>query len=242
MFGTRHIKPILIMIKYSLFKNHLTQAEKDCVAFIQERRTITLPMIMGTMTGRGKSITDTQVLSVLNEFSHVVSEHLKQGDSISTDMFSIMPSIKGSFEDSEDSFDAARHTVSFNMKLGKTWKVDTSLIEMQKVAAPTKTPMIVSAEDRLSETMDESLSPKGTLDIRGIDLKINEGADDEGIFFLVDQTATKATKYYANTDKKVEVRIPELTSANTCSIEIRKRYGQSKQLYTFTYDVAFTIL
>ncbi|WP_068472766.1 DNA-binding domain-containing protein [Saccharicrinis aurantiacus] len=72
------------MIKYSLFKNHFTQAEKDCVVFIQERRTITLPETIETMTGRGKSITDTQVLSVLNEFSHVVSEHLKQGDSIST--------------------------------------------------------------------------------------------------------------------------------------------------------------
>lgn len=230
------------MIKYALFLNHLTDAEGDCMALVQERRTITLPMLMNEMTGRGKSLTDTQVMSVMNEFQHVVMEHLSQGDSISTDMFSIMPAIKGKFEDSNDSFDAKRHHVAFNMKLGKTWSVDTAQIELHKVATPIKTPMIISAEDRLSDTVDENVSPNGTLDLRGIDLKINEDAVDEGIFFVVNQTETRGTKYYTNTDKRLEVRVPVLKAGDVCSLTIRKRYRNNKQLHVFTYDMPLNVV
>lgn len=225
------------MLKYSLFPNHLTSDDPDdCVAHIQERRIVTQQELISEMTGRGLSLTDTEIERVFNEFKHVLNKHLQEGHSINTDLFTIMLSIKGAFENDEEVFTHEKHSIRFNVNLGRGIETDTTLIKTQKVPAPVKSPLIFSVHDRISETTDSRLTINGTIDIFGTDLKVNHEVADEGIFFMSDKKATKADKIYQNSDKQLQVRVPKLATGSTYTIEIRKRYRGNKQLYTHLYN------
>jgi hypothetical protein len=141
----------------------------------------------------------------------------------------------------EEAFDPEKHEIKFNVNLGRGIEVDTNKIEMQKVPAPVKTPLVFSVFDRFSETTDSELSVNGTIEIIGKDLKVNTDAADEGVFFIDSNNAeVKASRFYSNTDKELQVRVPELLTGGY-KIEIRKRYGSAKKLYKHSFIPELTV-
>ncbi|TAJ12555.1 DUF4469 domain-containing protein [Marinilabiliaceae bacterium JC017] len=229
-------------LKYALYPNPLTLDPNDCRAIIQNRKIITWDELIKRKTSRGLTLTDTEVKSVMNEESHAIIEFLLDGYTIVTPLVTIKPTIRGKFNDSDDTFDPERHSIEFNAKLGKDLKLDTSNMKVQKVKATIKSPMILEVEDHFSETQNERITPNGTLNIRGVDLKLNTSAEDEGLYFKFDGTTQKAEKYFSNTNSSLLIKVPNiLAEGSSCTLEVRKRYKDNKQLYKFVYDIDLLI-
>ena len=229
-------------LKIALFENHLTPVEDDCFAIVQDKDVVTQIDLIKTMTGRGLSLTDTDCGRVVNELGHAIRDSLLEGKAIEMALMTITPVVKGTFINSDDVYDPERHTIEFKVKLGDSLDVDVSQIPVVKVKPTTKTPMILIAEDRFSDTTNQTLTPNGTLVIQGQDLKVNTEASDEGLFFKINNADTRAERYHHNTDSKLEVKVPaSLTAGATCNLEIRKRYKGNKKLFVFTYNIDFIV-
>jgi len=228
-------------IDIALYPNYLTEDEKDCFAMIQNKQVLTQEKLIQRMTGRGLSLLDTDVKKVMEEEVIAMIDSLREGYAIETPLMTITPTIRGKFDHKEDVFDPARHSIEFIVKLGKAVEVDKDKIAVRKVKATVKTPMILKVEDHFTETFDERLMPGGTVSVRGIDLKVNETADDEGLYFKVNGTVLKVEKFFNNTDSHLQVKVPNALAGETCTLEVRKRYPRSKQLHNFIYEVGFLI-
>ncbi|TAJ03406.1 DUF4469 domain-containing protein [Marinilabiliaceae bacterium JC017] len=226
---------------YALYPNSLTENPDDRRAVIQKKKVLTIDDLIKKMTGRGLTLTDTEALSVLNEESHAILDSLKQGYVVVTPLMTITPSIRGTFMGDDDEFDPSRHSIEFNVRLGNSLKFDTNEIELQKIKTPIKSPVILEVKDHFSETQNKCITPKGTLELRGIDLKVNTEVDDEGLFFHVNGTTLRADIYFNNTNTLLQVKVPaELTGTN-CQLEVRKRFRFNQKLYASIFDNEFII-
>ncbi|MFA8299081.1 MAG: DNA-binding domain-containing protein [Hyphomicrobiales bacterium] len=228
-------------IKYALYPNHLTEDPDDYVGVITERKSIDLEALVKYMTRRGTSLTDTEVEVVLKEQQYAIKELLMQGYTINLPTFKVGASMKGIYRGAEDCYDPKRHSVEYNVTLGKALSIDTSQLKIEKTKPNEKAPEVMGIFDRFSGTKDDKITPKGSLDIKGYSLKIHTEVEDEGVFFICGETKTRAEVFFNNTDSILELKVPDSLVAGKYYIEVRKRFIRCKKLTKCRYDQEFIV-
>lgn len=85
-------------------------------ACVVDRHTVGLEELAALMCGRGSALTDTQVLAVFTELSHVVAQELAKGNAVHTPLGCLSLSIGGAFADASDRYDPARHRLKLSLR------------------------------------------------------------------------------------------------------------------------------
>lgn len=230
------------MMEYYLILNKLTPEPDDCVARTHNTQTLSLDDIIKRMTGRGLTLTDTEVKSVFNELTHVLNDALQQGNSISTPFLKVTPSIAGVFENADDLFDSSRHTVKLNASLGNDIKVDQRKFSLRKVRVTANMPEILKIRDYQTQRDDEVLSRKGTVELRGLNLKLDAEDKEQGIFIANDGQEVRAEVYMHNKPSQIIFLVPENAPGGDVRLIIRNRHHNGASARQATFEKTLTLI
>lgn len=231
-------------LKYALHDNQMTADPKDKMAVPVTPRQYTIEDVINKMIGRGSLVSKSAALSAFEEQFLAMEELLIEGEgTLVTPMFNISYSIPGVFKDDEDSFDKSRHQVRVRITPGVRLKKLESQIKTQKVRTEVRIPLPLQFFDNNSETQNDILSSTGGIRIRGSLLKIDESAEDEGVFFINTETGTSIkaeNKFMRNKPAELILIAPQLPSGSY-RVEVRNRFSRAKDVRTGTLPVELTV-
>ena len=101
-------------------------------------------------------------------------------------------------------------------------------MKLEKINSPAPQPSIQEVKDSVSGTVNETLTSKGVVELRGFNLKI-EGDDLTcGLWFTVNGQDFKAAVLIENKPSKVIAMIPELP-AGECTVKVATRYANGQK-------------
>lgn len=223
-------------IKYYLIENKLTAGDEDCAARTQDVKTVTYEEIRDRMTGRGMTLTDTEVSSVFNEMIHAINSYLQEGYAISTPFMRISPSIMGVFNSKEDTFDHNRHSIKLNASIGPDIKIDHRKIKPQKVNSLIQGPEIQQLKDYMSQETDTILSRNSTAEIIGSNLKIQQDDPEQGIFISNGSHEVRVSVYMHNKPSHIIFMVPQDAPGGQVQVIVRNKVPKSKQLRQHIFD------
>lgn len=201
----------------------MTPDPNDRMAVTQVSQSFTLDDVIDQMISRGSTVTKAEALSVYEELSLAIEQLIKNGNSISTPLFTIMPRVVGVFNNDGDSFDSSRHQVKLRINPGIRLREMGSKIPVEKIVTERRQPVLVHFHDNTSESQDEIVTPGGGARITGALLKFDEADVQQGIFFVNVATAEVirvAGKLLKNKPGELIFVAPALV-AGTYKIEVR---------------------
>jgi hypothetical protein len=213
------------MLKYSLSENLLTPAPNDFMAAPSDVRVYDLKAIIQRIEARYTGLTPTQISAAVNEFFEEVCKITENGDGVNTPFFNTFPSISGVFGSAADTYDPKRHRCKVNITGGTLLNAAGLKIKTEKVVVPDPLPYIMEVRDIVSDTVNETLTPGGVLQLRESRLKFLAEQDDNGIF-LIDESgvATKLVVIVENKPARLMAMLPVDLSQGTYTVEVRTSY------------------
>lgn len=218
-------------LRYGLTSNHLTDDPNDYMGVVTDNKTVNVSKIMERMIGKGSTVTKAEGLSVIEEFEYAVVEEVKSGNTVSTDLFRIHPSISGVFNNENDSFDPSRHSIRLNISPGPRLAEIISKIELEKVTIVSAQPEILLFVDLKTKEENQSFTAGQIAAIRGSLLKFDEEDPQQGVFFIAsDENETKVTEFVKNKPSELLFFVPDALTAGTFQIELRTILHNSKVL------------
>ncbi len=216
------------MLKYGLFKNHLTPDPDDYVAIPQDVQSKTEEDILLEMVVPG-GVTTTQAQAVFTARREAIAKLLKQGFAVQTDYSELKPGIKGVFNSDEESFTAGKHSVAITSSSRKVLKEIANDIKVEKVGVVERSPIVMKYTDTATQRENEIITPGMVGELKGGFLKCDITDETQGVFIILpDNTEVRCTNYLHNTASKLMFYIPNTLTANDeVSIEVRNNLAGS---------------
>lgn len=169
----------------------------------------------------------------ITQFRDAIIRNLVRGNKIETPIGSFKPTVRGSFESPDESFNTGVSTTNHRVEviinadndLVDEFARNVTLERLQETSV--KIPVILSAENT-TKSKDNNMHYKDVLAIHGTFLKFDPEAEDEGIFWVdKDGEMVKSDSYSMNTKTNIHCQIPEL-APGTYRIELASRGGNCK--------------
>lgn len=209
-------------LRYGLIPNHLTNDPNDYIGIVTNNETVTFETIIEQMIGKGSTVTKAEALSVIEEFEYAVVEAVKNGNSVTTKLFKINPSVSGVFNNKSDGFDPSRHAIRLNLNAGTRLREAISDIELKKVEITSPQPVVLQFIDLKTNVANESFTPGQIASIRGSLLKFNPEDRAQGIFFIADDnTETRVENTVKNKPSELLFFVPDGLNSGTFQVEVR---------------------
>ena len=230
-------------VEYALYTNHLTE-EDNFSARIQNPRNKSIAKTIEQMTDEGSILTDVESNTVIHAFFKHLAKGLKDnGECLQSEYLNMSLSMKGVFDDENDTFDPTRHEIVLNITPGEFLTKVLGEIELKKIkAAPSVKPLINKFYDVFSKTTTQ-MSVPGMVELKGENLKVDEEAADEGVFLInkADSSETKVTDIHTNKPGTIQFVAPTGLGSGTYEIEVRNRPYRLKDLRTGRLATTVTV-
>ncbi len=222
------------MLKYSLQDNPLTPDPTDFMATVQDNEKCTIDELIEEITGDGSILKDTECKAVSHALFRALGKQLKAGKGFTSEYLIIDHSISGVFTNEEDNFDPKRHQVNINLRLGSLLREAVQGIKVEKVKSSIPMPVLKACYDHWSQTYNDVITPRGSVDITGEQLKIGDLDDPEQGIFLIDskQAATRIDRVAQNMPKKLVFSVPDTLKKGDYTLEVRTLMKGTNKLRT----------
>jgi len=181
----------------------------------------------------------------LKQFETSLLEHLVSGMSVQTPFGTFKVSIRGSFKDLEEDFrpDSSTNNHCIKVLFRPSSRFMTEIengLEVERVDGKGLQVPTVNSFANKSAPDDKKFHSTNILIFKGINLKVDEEATDEGIFWVDKDGNSIRTECLAiNTAKKLHLQIPTLDPGDY-TVEIATRLGNHK-LRSAPLDDIFTV-
>jgi hypothetical protein len=231
-------------INYVLHPNTITPDQNVWKANVVNKTVFNIDDVVKQITGEGSILKLTECNAVINAFLSKIGTNLADGIFFQSDYFSVSTEISGVFAEETDKFDVNRHLIYPNLNAGKPWKESLAIAKLEKVTTDENKPKPESFVDMKSKTNDQTLTPGGMAELQGEMLKIDETADDEGIFIVSGNGGgeTKVAYLHQNYPKCLQFEVPEILKQGSYKVEVRNRAHKGKTIRVgileFTLNVA----
>lgn len=220
-------------LRYALTENLLTADPDDYMAVTTDNATAGINEIVDRMISRGSTVTKAEALSVLEEFNQAIVDLIKSGSNISTELFSIYPSISGVFSSPNEAFNTNKHAINIKMRAGNRFKDIHRHISLERVECNVNKPIIQSVTDLKTNAVNETVTIGQIISIKGALLKISEEINEAGIFIIGEGTPEmRITQIVKNKPSELLLFIPSGIGPGSCVIEIRTVLPGRKTLLT----------
>lgn len=181
----------------------------------------------------------------VTQFFKAVTDNLIKGLKVQTPLGTFKPTIRGSFNSLEEDFRPSAATNNHHLKILIRPSAELSggvlpNLRAEKIMENSiKYPSVIVYENS-SDTMDDGYHPGNVLKMRGINLKFDPDAEDEGVFWINSAgESVKATSISHNTPSALHCQIPELAPGEYI-VEIASRL-KNHQLRTAPLDDPITV-
>ena len=218
------------MLKYSLVENLLTERPDDYSAMTHSLTSLGKEAIIIRMLNRGTTLTRTDILAVLNNLEETVVSALLDGNNITLPLFNTSFSISGVFESPSDSFDGNRHKLNINLTKGLKLREIESKVKFEKTNATAPQPQIQEVKDSVSGKVNEILTRRGVVEVRGYNLKIEGDNEACGLWFVTeDGKEFKAEVVIENKPSRILAMLPEIAGERV-QVKVVTQYTGSAKL------------
>jgi hypothetical protein len=147
-------------------------------------------------------------------FLEEMTDLLDEGFAINTGYFVAVPTIKGSFNNKNDKFDAERHSVTYKFSQGALLRERVAKIQAEILHVNYRGYGIQQVKDTRSNTSNDLLTPGGALKIKGQKIKLTGEHPDVGIYFISETTGQRArvapVNVITNQNSNLLILIPDL--------------------------------
>jgi hypothetical protein len=226
---------------YFLQKNHLTSDPDDYMAVTTNAISLDLDAITQLMLTRGSTLTETDIAAVLKMEHEVICEQAAMGNNITTPVFNLSMSVKGTFEGPDDSFDSTRHTIKLNLNPGVELSKAVSSIKTQKVRGGKIIPIIDRLTDVATGNVNGQITSGGLATLKGSYLKYDTADTQQGIFFIAaDASETRVVVISRNKPGELHFLAPALT-AGEYHVEVRTIIKGHKEISSGRLDATITV-
>jgi hypothetical protein len=221
-----HYLNFIIMLQYTLVDNLLTPAPNDFSGQPVHVRSHDLQAIFQRISARYPGLTPAQISSAVNEFIEEVCAITESGETVNTPLFTTQLSIVGVFDGAIDAFDAKRHSVRINLNAGVRLRDAARQVKTEKVAVAEPLPHILEVKDVVSDTVNETLTPSGVLQLRGSRLKFLPAEENNGVFLIGEQgVETKLAIIAENKPARIMAVLPADLPQGNYFVEIRTTFS-----------------
>ncbi|MFN8258432.1 MAG: DUF4469 domain-containing protein [Bacteroidales bacterium] len=213
-------------MNYYLIPTKLTDNPNDCVAKVTQQEVVGYNDLIALATRRGLTLTDTEIISVMNEMTYCIIDVLSSGKAVDTPFARFRPSIGGVFRDEDDQFDPARHYIKINCLVGKDIVVDLNKIVLEKVKYEAAAPYIEEIMDYSTLETNNVITPSGAAEIKGEMLKIDREDALQGLFFRRNGTTIKVDTIIRNQPSDLIFNVPNTLTTGEYQLEIRNKINK----------------
>lgn len=210
------------MIKYYLVDNKLTPDPSDYRAVTQHVSSKDMPAIVELVKHRSVGVSESEIMSVLEEFFVAIEYLIRNGHRINTPFFNITPIVAGVFEGSEAPFEKGKHGINMNISAGIRLKRLSDQIAPERIRGSKALPIIDEAYDFASNTSNDLLTPGQPLKVRGENLKVDKDDPQQGVFFVnsADRSSTRASMYVESRNLQTVVLVPDSLPSGTYTLQV----------------------
>ena len=234
------------MLSYSLIETALTDRAEDCSAIAHCISSLNKEDIVDLMSESGTTLTRTDNLAALNRLEETVVKAVLNGYNVNLPLFNISFSISGVFDGLTDSFDPNRHKFNINLTKGTALRDAEKKVKFEKANAIIPQPQIQEVKDHVSGKVNEIITVKGVVEVRGYNLKI-EGDDSNCGLWFVHETGNEeqAVTIVENKPTRIIAMVPNIMLGNTQIKVITQHTGGGNLLKTpriFVYPKTLTVV
>jgi len=219
-------------INYVLHPNTINPDQNTWKATVVNKTVFYINDVVKQITAEGSILKITECNAVINAFLGKIGANLSEGIFFQSDYFSVGTEISGVFTEEMDKYDVNRHVIYPNLNAGKPWKESLANAKLEKVTTDEIKPRPESFVDLKSKTSDSNITPGGMAEIQGEMLKIDEAADDEGVFIISTNGGgeIKVSYLHQNYPKCLQFEVPESLKPGTYKLEVRSRAHKGKNI------------
>ncbi len=214
-------------MKYALYPNELTPDPNDYMARLLEVPTFTLDDIVKIMVREGSPFTEEEVRGVYAALEKAVAELTERG-SVATSLFSTQLSIKGVFNDRNETFTAGKHRVNLKLSPGERLLEAAQRIALEKQEVEGARPMLLAVYDLENDEKAEQLKAGHTLLIAGKRLKVDREAPAQGAYLVSTGNGKAETKLETlrSMPSELTVRLPNTLKKGQYKLVVRNVRGK----------------
>lgn len=172
------------MIEYRIVSSKLVSIATGFAARVVPARTVELEEIAAEIARLGTTVSESDVLNVLRHYNEVIARRLLAGEAVNTPAVWYRTSIRGTFVDRQDSFDAGRHRIVVNLRPGPLLRKTMRDALAEKHKGTFVMPQVDRYIDVFSGTQNSVLTPGQEGRVVGSDLRFDPSDPRQGIFFL----------------------------------------------------------
>jgi hypothetical protein len=234
------------MLQFTLVENLLTPALNDYMAQPVNVRSYTLAEIVRRILSRNTGLSEAQLTASVNEFIEEVGLITEEGDTVNTPLVNTNLSISGVYDGAADNYDSKRHRTKINANAGSRLVTALAKVKPQKVNVAEPVPHILEVKDIVSDTVNETLTPGGVLQLRGSRLKFLPAEAGNGVFLINEQGVERQlTVIVENKPARLMLLLPADLSDGTYWVEVRSTYSSAgkpaKTLKTGRFPKTLTV-
>jgi len=216
------------MLQYTLVENLLTPAPNDYMAQSVNVRSYTLAEIIRRVLSRNTGLSEAQLTASINEFIEEVGLITEEGDTVNTPLVNTNLSVSGVFDSAADNYDGKRHRTKINTNAGARLTTALTKVKPQKTDVAEPLPHILEVKDIVSDTINETLTPGGVLQLRGSRLKFLPAEAGNGVFLINEQGAERQLTVVAeNKPARIMVLLPTDLANERYWVEVRTTWSGS---------------
>ena len=241
------MEDILHKIRVHLYENLLTEDPNDYSAKVVSERSLGVKEICQTAVKRGGAASTAEAMEHnVALFLKEMAYQLMDGYAVNTGYFTANAQIRGVFNDAKESFDPKKHSLLFRFNQGEMLRKEIPNVAVQVLGVGETGIMISHVIDSKTGSVNDLLTPNGTLKIKGGKLKIVGDNPQIGVCFekmdkidedddipAADRVGGAVYKVdgrnmIVNNPSELIVEIPPL-AAGKYRLVIRNQYGGNSQ-------------
>jgi hypothetical protein len=215
-------------LRVYLYENFLTDNPNDYSARVVSERTLNIGEICKAAVRRGGAPSTAEAMEHnASLFLKEMAYQLMDGYSVNTGWFTANAQVRGVFDAKTETFDPSKHSLLFRFNQGELLRRAIPDIRVQVMGVGESGLLISHVVDMKTGSVNDLLTPGGTLKIKGGKLKIAGDDPQIGVWFErenFDPQLVAERDVIVNNPSELIVQIPPL-NVGRYQLVIRTQYA-----------------
>jgi hypothetical protein len=193
---------VLHHIRVKLYPSYLPGAEDTCIARTDNEASLTIEQVCSALKNRGGFTGNyDDLVEYVKQYLDEMAYQLCDGFAVNTGYFSVHPTVGGTFSKTNEGHDREKHPITFRFRTRAPLRAIAEHIVVDIEGLADMNGYIDEFIDISTESINETLTPKGLFSISGNKIRVAGDNAAVGVFFVSVSDSTH--------DAKVEGRLAE---------------------------------